>query len=201
MTTAYAAWGMNKSTNLRLLALEAAQRASADLDNPKLGKELGRDGKTLTFTPHALETVILSATALEAGINEMAAWIRLGFLGEHALPEDFVRQRPTDKWAMVPRLLAGAEFDRGRSPWQDFSTLVKLRDQLVHFKWHGEAPPDFMRALQARDLCLPERPSVYWVDAALTDRVAKWAVATTDSMFEELARLLGRLNDPAWPWQ
>lgn len=86
-------------------------------------------------------------------------------------------------------------------PWQDFKALVGLRDQLVHFKWDGDDVPAFMRALQARDLTIPDDPAVYWVDAALTDRVAVWATATCERMFAALASLIGRTDPFDWPWQ
>ncbi len=202
MSTNHATWGMSYSATFRDLAEAAAARAVADLDNPSLGKHRGRDGALLTHTPHAAEAVILSVTALEAGINEMAAWLRLGFGSTmQPLPDNFQRTRISEKWSIIPRSVAGVEFDRGTQPWQDFSTLIGLRDSLVHFKWHDAQVPNFMRSLQTRDLTIPDEPGIYWVDAALTDRVAIWATTTTDCMFAGLAQLLGRSDPMTWPWQ
>jgi hypothetical protein len=197
----YSTWGMNYSTIFRELAEDAAQRAVLDLDNPNLGKHAAPDGARMTYTPRAAEAVILSVAALEAGINEIAVMTRRGFLASPSpLPDDFMAKNVTDKWALVPRVAAGKEFDYGASPWQDFSALVGLRNALVHFKWESESVPKFVRSLQARALVLPDKPGIYWVDAALTDRVARWAIETTDSMFAEVTRLLARGDDPTWAW-
>jgi hypothetical protein len=202
MSTKHATWGMSYSPTFRHLAERAAAYAVADLENPNLGKHVGRDGSIVTYTPHCAEAVILAVTALEAGINEIAAWLKQGFVGPTLpLPGDFIDLRLTDKWAVVPRVLSGAEFRRGTSPWQDFSALVGLRDNLVHFKWQTVRVPKFMRTLQARGLLLPEEPGIYWVDAALTNRTATWAIDTIDAMFAELARLLGRSDDAVWAWR
>lgn len=43
----------------------------------------------------------------------------------------------TTKWLMLPLLLGGkTTFDKGKPPFQKFSELTKLRDDLVHFKTH-----------------------------------------------------------------
>jgi hypothetical protein len=202
MSTNHAKWGMAYSPFFRELANEALARSLADLENPALGKHTGRDGKRFTYTLHAAEVVILSVTACEAGINEIAVWFRLGFGGVRPspIPDDFDSHRLPEKWTMVPRLLTGNEFSRDAQPFQDFSALIGLRHALVHFKWQSEAVPPFMRALQSRDLAIPES-GTFWVDAALTDRVAQWAVRVTDQMFAELTRLCGRENDPNWVWR
>jgi hypothetical protein len=192
---------MNLSPRFRHLAVEASQRAVADLPNPNYGKHLGRDRREMTHTPHAAESVIMSVTALEAGINEMAVWIRFGFAAPCSpLPDDFMNQRVSDKWCLVSTAMVGRFLDRGAQPWQDFSALVGLRDALVHSRWHHEQVPNFMRSLQSRDLTIPEDPSIYWVDAALTDRVATWAVTTCDRMFAAHAELIGQTDPSSWPW-
>lgn len=201
MSTKHGTWGMNYSPTFMRLAEAAADRAKSDMGNPRRGKCVGRDGAVLTHSEHAAEAVIMSVAALEAGINEIVVWHQLGFGGAiPPLPDDFMDQRLTDKWALVPRVIGGKEFDRGAAPWQDFSALVGLRDRLVHFKWYHDKVPSFMRTLQAKDLIIPEDPAVSWVDAALTDRIAVWAVETTIRMFNKIAELMGRMNDDSWTW-
>lgn len=201
MSTKHGTWGMNYSPSFLRLAEAAADRAAADLGNPQRGKEVGRDGQVMTYSEQAAEAIMMSVATLEAGINEIAVWFRHGFGGPTpSLPDDFMDCRLTDKWAMVPRVIVGKEFDRGTAPWQDFSALVGLRDRLVHFKWDHEGVPKFMRTLQAKDLVLPENPAVYWVDGALTNRTASWAVETAIQMFNKLAELMGRLSDDNWTW-
>ena len=200
MSTKHANHGMSYAWAFRDLAAEAAARAAADLENPNLGKHRGRDGRPLTYTPRAAEAVILAVTALEAGINEMIAWVQRMSIA--SMPAEYnERTKLTEKWVILPRSLVGKELDRGAQPWQDFKALVGLRDQLVHFKWDGAGVPAFMRTLQARDLTIPDDPAIYWVDAALTDRVAGWASETCERMFAAHALLIGRTDPLDWPWQ
>lgn len=203
MSTRHGKHGMTYSWAFRRLAAEAAARAAADIENPHLGKHRGRDDMPMTHTPRAAEAVILAVTALEAGINEMIAWVQRMRLA--SMPSEYDERKERTqlpaKWVLLPRALAGKELDRGGQPWQDFKALVGLRDQLVHFKWDGADVPGFMRALQARDLTIPDDPAIYWVDAALTDRVAGWAAETCERMFAAHARLIGRTDPLDWPWQ
>jgi hypothetical protein len=198
MSTKHAKHGMSYAWAFRDLPAEAAGRAAADIENPNLGKHRDRDGMPLTYTPRAAEAVILSVTALEAGINEIIAWVQR--MSMATMPAEYNNERTklTEKWTILPRALVGKELDRGTRPWQDFKAVVGLRDQLVHFKPDGAEVPAFMRTLQARDLAIPDEPSIYWVDAALTDRVAGWASETCEQMFAALARHIGRTDPLDW---
>jgi hypothetical protein len=203
VSTKHESWGMSYCTTFRQFAEVAAANAVADLENRSLAKHRGRDGSTMTYTPHAIQAVLMSVMALEAGINEVETWIGSGFAGPpRSFGADFKRKLPLhEKWSTLPRQFAGTDFDRSARPWQDFRTLIALRDSIVHFKWRDAKVPKFMRALQSWDLTIPAAPGIYWFDAAMTDRVATWATATCDSMFEGLAALLGRSGDDLWPWQ
>lgn len=203
MSTKHAPWGLSYSSTFRDLAEEAAARAIADLENPNLGKHVGRDGERITHTPRAAEAVILSVAALEAGVNEIATAWRAGFLGQlPTLPAEFMRLRLAEKWCIIPCIMMEVSFQRGASPWQDFRMLVALRDAIMHFKWRSERVPGFMRFLHSKDLVLPDaEPGIYWFDAALTDRTAGWAIRTADAMFAELTRLVGRESSETWAWR
>src|SRR5690348_2703237 len=111
MSTKHATTGMSYSPTMRRLASRARICAVADIDNLVYAKHLGRDGKRLTHTPEALDAVVLSVTALEAGVNEMAAWVRHGFATpREPLPDDFMGQRLSDKWMTIARCMTGCEF-------------------------------------------------------------------------------------------
>jgi len=203
MRTAHANWGMAYSETFRELARNATDRALRDRENPSVAHCKLKDGSCITYTPHAIEAVLLSVMGLEAGVNEMGVWIRKGFdTGSTPLPEDFEKRRLRGKWDAIAFALAATTLDRGSSPWQEgFSTLLPLRDQLVHFKWlAGTQPPRLMRALESRRLVLPALPGTYWVDAALTDRTASWATRTMDEMFAVLATIVGP-NRTNWAWR
>lgn len=198
----YGQWGMSCSRHFRILAEEAARRAASDLQNSSFGKETGRDGVQMTFTPHAAEALVLSGMALEAGINEIAV-----FLDKFsAMPRTLSTQYPdffnlpvVEKWDTISRWQTGSAFPRGNRLWQDFVSLVDLRNKFVHFTWNPEVPaPPSMQHLVSRDLALPPNPAVSWWDAAMTNRVAAWANRVIDEMFAELIRLLGNQNVESW---
>src|SRR5262245_2421264 len=153
MSYTYATWGMSYSPTFRAFAEEAAARAQDDLENPRLGKHHGADGELLTYTPHALTAVMQSVLTLEAAIKEIAVWSRHGFLGSTAPLADRFSHKMSlvEKWAAVPHVLAGREFDRNSDLWQRFTTLVRLRNAITHFEWYVDEVPALMAELARRD--------------------------------------------------
>jgi hypothetical protein len=102
---------------------------------------------------HARDVYIFSVTALEAFINET-------LLSEFYIPaltevprkifiktfEDFSIK---EKYHLLPLFLFGKTYDKGKQPYQDFSTLVKIRNRLIHHKEGVEEPPQ-LSAEEAR---------------------------------------------------
>jgi len=202
MSTKHETWGMSFSPRFRELSHAAALRAVGDRGNPQREQHAARRGPPKIYSDHAAEAVVMAVTALEAGINEIATWARFGFVTVTTpLPDEFMRSNVADKWNIVPNSLVGRSFDCGAAPYQDFAMLIALRDEVIHFKWQRDQVPRFMRSLQARDLTLPDDvPGIYWIEAALTDRVAEWAIATMNAMFAKLTEITGLADSPTWVW-
>jgi hypothetical protein len=202
MSYTYETWGMSYSSTFRRLAEEAAARAHRDLENQQLGKHGGADGEILTYSPHAVTAVMHSVLTLEAAIKEIATWSRHGFMGPTpSLPDHFERKMSlVEKWATVPQVFAGRQFDRNSELWQRFTALVKLRNAITHYQWHVDEVPALMNELARRDLVIPGASGIYWFDAVLTNRIARWAVETIELMFVELTRLLGQSGSANWVW-
>ena len=72
---------------------------------------------------------IFCVTSLESHINNKAYNLLKG-----KIFEQFERISLESKWLMLPKLVTGKEFDPGRQPYQDFSSLIKIRNALVHHK-------------------------------------------------------------------
>jgi len=90
---------------------------------------------------------ILSAAALEAHINGVAAERLTGKDFDH-----FEKLSLEAKWLFLPRLLGLESFNPGNEPFQSFSRLIKIRNELVHYKGHQEdwvsgGPPAFLSEL------------------------------------------------------
>ncbi len=101
----------------------------------------------------ALVSIIFSAFSLEAFINELLAFAKMGknagckedFLDKliEAIDESSSSQTSGGKgkrWKSTPEkfMLAskalGSKFDKGKAPYQDFADLFRLRDCLAHLK-------------------------------------------------------------------
>lgn len=79
---------------------------------------------------HATTTIIFSAMALEAFIYDYAA-INLtdSFAKDHVDKIDF-----SSKWIVVPQLVTGNPFPKERQGFQQLKELIKLRNDLIHYK-------------------------------------------------------------------
>jgi hypothetical protein len=90
---------------------------------------------------------ILCAAAAEAHIN-IQGQARLHGREWTA----FERLSVDAKWLFLPKLLSLAGFDPGKQPFQGFSSLLHIRNRLVHFHIHKElwrppGVPDFLTGL------------------------------------------------------
>ena len=143
------------------------------------------------YSENAIDVFILSVTALEAFINEAAfspmarSTSRLAMVGD--MLEDLDIRR---KYVLVPQLAWGQTYDPGVQPYQDFEMLVRLRNDLVHYKMkfysHGQEP-GYAKTLSQRGLLLlPKPPDLQarfpWPTELLTSKAALWAHNTACRM-------------------
>jgi hypothetical protein len=151
-------------------------------------------------TNHATAAYILATAAVEAFLNENvlhgigALQAREKDSALWLIPDD-VRERldlPV-KVAMVSRLLCGAKMDAGSQPLQDFAVLVKLRNDLTHYKM-GFKAPKYLPTLEQRQIPLPrsEGPEdarfvLPWVLDVSTTNGILWAHNTAASIVSHLA--------------
>jgi hypothetical protein len=77
----------------------------------------------------SITAIMMSATATEAFINVMAE--------EQLSPtvwKSVEQLNAAEKWVVVTKLLTGEEWDKASQPFQDFAKLIKVRNNLVHYK-------------------------------------------------------------------
>lgn len=111
-------------------AVEDAEAAEVDWRaNSSLEAELQMQDRSMTV-------IVLLAQALEAFIN-VVAHARLS----PALWQSVERMELKPKLLVVTRLVTGQEWNKGEQPFQDFSRLIRLRNDLVHYKPRFEAKP------------------------------------------------------------
>lgn len=150
----------------------------------------------------AFVAIILAAAATEAFINELAELVSITRIrldetltDEQRSFADVIRKLESERprGALQKKYLGAAEalgspFDPGSNPFQDFNTLVKLRDSLMHVKPNTDTEvdsdgrlrtpmPAHIRALQQRGLARRDT-NISWFDALLTQEIADWAPAT-----------------------
>ena len=150
------------------------------------------------YSRYALDAIILSVAALEALLNEVAlSPLALTLRRAEPALESLERLGISDKYLLVPFVLWQTTFDPSIPPFQDFACLVKVRNDLVHYKMpfavlRQEAKylkPDYLRALATRRLLIePPRStgSLGWPDNLCSAKVALWAHTTACRMAKAL---------------
>lgn len=180
------------------------------------------DGKMTTirdnyFSPMFLDAYIMSATALEAFINERIA-INLQIVTNRIamdladsvekssknILEMLKEQDLVTKYRMMPILLWQKSFDESQSPFQDFTSLVYIRNDIIHYKMpfydEQSKQPNWVRKLEEKGILLPHpvvRPPApipdegyrVWIDEICTLKGAKWAYNTSCRMMKQFAKL------------
>jgi hypothetical protein len=91
----------------------------------------------------ALVSIVFSVLTLEAFLNEMSEMMLfplpdkpkvITVLAEFLQDAERSHASLESKFALANWILSKRKFDRGVQPYQDFSLLVRLRNDLVHFK-------------------------------------------------------------------
>ncbi|MHB0979372.1 MAG: hypothetical protein ACYC5Q_04715 [Thermoleophilia bacterium] len=175
------------------VAYEARDRvATAVANNPNV------------WPGEATVAVVMAAVSTEAFINELAALLKMHRDSSHpgmAVPlqacadalEEIENSRGSLslKYLMAYTTLAGAPVDKGANPYQDFATLLRLRNDLVHLKprdtldtqpggGHRVRWPRYIEELEKRGLARRRQDGVStsWFSALQTEEMARWACAS-----------------------
>ena len=158
----------------------------------------------------ALVSIVFSVVALEAFMNEItgAAQDALAVASYLNPPElsvfahvmadaEDARSRLESKFTLAKWTLAGKNLERGAPPYQDFALLVRLRNDLVHFKANDafdqgtsaeEIHKDLLRRFGAKHILAEdiEYSAGMWTYLIETKAVAEWSCRTAANMVREL---------------
>ena len=108
-----------------------------------------------------------------------------------------IEQELVAKYRLMPILLWQKSFDESRNPFQDFISLVSIRNDIIHYKmpFYDEfnKKPKWVRKLEEKRIFLPY-PVIHpqfrvWIDEICTLKGAKWAYNTSCRMIKKLADL------------
>ena len=152
--------------------------------------------ETNNYTDFALAAYITSVAAVEAFVNEsllaeQIEWITRGSAIWRLRRDWLEKLELRDKIILVAQLLFGRSLDPGRQPMQDFVLLLKLRNEIVHYK--TGAPPKFLNDFVVRGIAIgseakkrhPELAQVLAWDMGCTEGI-RWAHNTCVLMVHEL---------------
>jgi hypothetical protein len=176
--------------------------------------------------------IVLAAAAAEAFINELtelvalqrdAAYRRTNPISlplrafADALQEiEESRGNLALKYLMASQTLSGSTFDKGSNPYQDFATLIHLRNDLMHLKPRDTflepenglpgiiQPPGYIKALQQRALAHtpPKGVGMSWLNMLQTAQMSAWACDTAHSIILAVLNFIPDEStpdrDPAW---
>ena len=157
--------------------------------------------------PDACVAILFSSAALEAFANEVGYIARgpvwtdpeIKSLG-HLFEELEMSASIQSKFLLLRALLAKKPYDKGASPYQDFSLLIALRNELVHRKAEQyevdlfQAPLStnaLLERLRSKNITAEprtNRPQVWGLFLAIeTPAVARWAVSAAAAMIKDIA--------------
>jgi hypothetical protein len=154
-------------------------------------------------TNHAAPALVSAVAAVEVFINELA----FGSLAMAVLPNSplWTLQKTwlqelevRAKLVIIPFLLFGRTFERDRQPFQDFTLLVKARNEVVHYKMDNKVPV-YLKSLQDRNIALmsPEGyPQLVWIHALCCSEMIRWANNTATLTAQSLVDFMPEENKP-----
>lgn len=167
------------------------------------------------YTPDAITAVVMAAAATEAFINEIVAMADVVFGATDGiapgaavinnlakLGEEIETNKGTIKlkYLIAALALSGKVFDTGSQPYQDFSLLVSLRNEIMHLSNHGatkegglqRSPPGAVKVLSNRKLTTDsiEDNLVGWFVTIQTSKVAEWAYNSAKRIIEHVVNMV-----------
>jgi hypothetical protein len=180
-----------------------------------------------------LDAYIMATSALEAFINERLA-IDLKIHNQRLnmpeykdrFPNDskekdilnlLIKQNLENKYRLSPILLYNCSYDIHRYPFLDFTSLIKIRNDIVHYEMpfyddKTEPKPKWVNFLKSKGIFLVQ-PVIHppdsisdegvqiWIEEICTFKGAKWAYNTSCSMIKEYYNLAeGIIKTTCQPW-
>jgi hypothetical protein len=150
----------------------------------------------------ALASVVFCVISVEAFFHE-AVEMALGYSDVPSEPEavsafaqcmiDAEKSRVSleSKLALANWVLVGKKLDTGAQPYQDFALLVRLRNDLVHFKGNERFEPNIspeefhkkmIQRFGNRHLLAQDMEPGSWIHAIETKAIAEWSCRTASQV-------------------
>lgn len=154
------------------------------------------------FTDLALPAYVMSVAAVEAFTNEVylgstARSILNGSSLFELRQEWFEEVDLREKMVLIARLVCGAQLRKGEQPFQDFAMLIRVRNEIVHYKME-DTTPAFVLDLNQRSIGLGTKPPQGvegkfvqpWVWEISSVEGIRWAHNAACRMIQKLVELM-----------
>ncbi|MHC4443782.1 MAG: hypothetical protein ACYTBZ_06090 [Planctomycetota bacterium] len=145
------------------------------------------------YTDHAPPAYISAVTFLEAYLNEMVFGLGAKYIVKESplwlLDQDWLKKLELKhKLIIVPQLLFGQTFCKGSQPFQDMDLLIRIRNEMVHYKMEDKIPK-YVKNLEEREIALPAQPEggdFAWIHKLSSTEGIRWAHNTVSAMVNTL---------------
>ncbi len=154
------------------------------------------DGAELA--PLAIPAYIVAVAAVEAFVNEtFLSELASLTLDEGLLPADSAEKLDLGlKLILLPHLAFGRTLPKEKQPYQDMALLIRLRNELVHYKMDAK-PPKPVRELAQRGIVVRVPPEQEesggphpWANRVATIQGIRWANNTACATVAALVDLV-----------
>ena len=189
-----------------VLAFHAAEFMTLALKARDRAADARRADPTV-MAEDALVSLVMAAVTTEAFINELGAYYELRKIagtidpveaacGDALAEVERSRGSTELKYLVASLTLSGQMFNRSMQPFQDFSTLMTVRNTLVHPKPLDRSddsgvmvPPAYVREFERRGMTYAREAdlSVSWLNLLETEKVASWACQAAVDVILSLA--------------
>jgi hypothetical protein len=136
------------------------------------------------YANEALSGYIIVVAAVEAFLNEIYFGILSSMMAKNpglkAVPKEWLLNiEPTRKLLLLPQLAFGKSISRQEQPFQDYALLVKVRNDLTHYKMK-ETPPKYIGELDKRGITIKtsKEPDFLWPHKLACTEGLRWAINT-----------------------
>jgi len=189
-----------------LMAAASQARAAAEIES-RLPAAVTEEDK-IAHRGFVIGAIMQSTAALECEIWEVMVYgpgHHLGSNGIDAEARDLLfplselidTQSVLERYGTVLHLLKRPGLDRGKQPWQDAGLVVRLRNELVHYKsrWSEELERSkLMQALRDKNRTKPsfiEGSANFFPHECLSASCANWAVQVCIAFLDAFYKNLG----------
>jgi hypothetical protein len=166
--------------------------ASLDYLLTKKGVRHGINGVAVDGLP----AYVMAVASVEAFMNEafLSMLPRFALKNSSAwnLPDDWLEKTELSvKLVLVPQLLFGKTFARGEQPYQDMMLLIRVRNDLIHYKMPNNVPK-YIADLGQKDIILVapsakvDGSDYLWPDKLSCSEGIRWANNTACAIVHHL---------------